>query len=134
MPLIIIHGGDLGRRKGTLYRTLLKGPYLRVPQGPFRKLLKLRLRRDVASVQIVDSAQYKDLGGAVGASAVGALLFGDVGLVAGAILGGNKLEVSFVCRLHDGRQLVATAEHRVFNAYFMEYVALAAAEVAQAAA
>ena len=44
------------------------------------------------------------------------LLLGPLGLVTGALLGGNKNSVTFVLTLDDGRTAVATSDHATYTA------------------
>lgn len=43
------------------------------------------------------------------------LALGQVGLLAGLILGGNKKEVTFVAKFKDGRKMLATTDSKSFT-------------------
>ena len=128
MPAIKIHGGDFGRARASVCLSICQGRLLSISRGLFRGRFRFVMSREVASVQIVDASNYKSTGGAANAAVTGAVLLGGAGGLAGLMLGGNKREVSFVCMLRDGRQFVATVDRRVFDAYFMRYIAMPTAD------
>jgi hypothetical protein len=45
----------------------------------------------------------------------GSLVLGPLGLVAGALMGGNKKEVCALCELKDGRKFLATMDSKVYQ-------------------
>jgi len=122
MALVQIHGGDFGRRRATVGRSLLGRNTLRIPQGLFRKPAVVRLNREVASLQIADASTVKSFAGAAGAGLVGGLVLGPVGLLAGGLAGGNRRSASFVCKLADGRRFVGTTDRRTFDRHFMQFL------------
>jgi len=50
------------------------------------------------------------LGGAVGWGAVGGVILGPVGLLAGLLLGGKGKDVTFIARFKDGKKILATTD------------------------
>ena len=46
---------------------------------------------------------------------VGAALFGPVGLLAGALAGGNRKEIAFAVYLKDGRKFLAVADPKTYQ-------------------
>lgn len=69
----------------------------------------------LVSVEVLSAKSRKSLMDAIGLGAVGSLAFGNVGAMAGFILGGNKQEVSFIGTLTDGRRFVARAKPKVVD-------------------
>jgi hypothetical protein len=51
----------------------------------------------------------------VGMAAVGSLVLGPVGLVGGALAGGNKKRIMFTLTLKDGRRMLATADGKTWT-------------------
>jgi hypothetical protein len=45
----------------------------------------------------------------------GSLVLGPLGLVAGALMGGNKKEVCALCELKDGRKFLATMDSKIYQ-------------------
>lgn len=52
---------------------------------------------------------------ALGLAAIGSLLLGPLGLLAGLLMGGKKKEVTFSVKLKDGRRFLATADSKTFT-------------------
>lgn len=69
----------------------------------------------ILSLEICTEKNVKKVGGALGWSIVGGALIGPAGLIAGAILGGNKNEVTFVIELKDERKLMGTVGHSQYT-------------------
>ena len=59
---------------------------------------------DLSHLEIVTEETYKKLSGTLGAAAVGGLLLGGVGAIAGAFVGGNKNTVTFAAEFIDGKK------------------------------
>lgn len=70
---------------------------------------------DIAEVEAASEEAVTRIGGVVGWGTAGALLLGPAGLIAGALLGGKGKDVTFVCRLKDGRKFLATGPEKVFG-------------------
>lgn len=109
MAKIKVHGGDFLKGDGQLS---LGSLVLRTPAhniaGESIPLSRLSL------VDIATEANVKKLGGTVGWGAVGSVLFGPVGLLAGLLAGGRGKEVTFVAQFKDGRKLLATTDNKTF--------------------
>jgi len=69
---------------------------------------------ELETVEVASEDTVKKLGGTVGWGAVGGLVLGPVGLLAGLVLGGRKKEVTFVAKFKDGRKLLATTDRATF--------------------
>lgn len=70
---------------------------------------------ELETVGIATEESVKNLGGAIGWGAAGAVILGPVGLLAGLLLGGKKKEVTFVAKLKDGRKLLASTDSKTFT-------------------
>lgn len=70
----------------------------------------------IASLQVVAEEAVKGIVGTLGWGALGAAALGPLGLVAGAVLGGRGARITFLARLHDGRELVASTDARAYAA------------------
>lgn len=68
------------------------------------------------SLEICTEENVKKIGGAVGWGVVGGVLAGPVGILAGALLGGNKKQVTFILELTDGRQLMGSVDLKAYTA------------------
>lgn len=68
----------------------------------------------LVTIESASEDSVKKVGGAIGWGVVGGVLAGPVGLLAGALLGGNKKEVTFVAELDDGRKFMGTTDHKTF--------------------
>lgn len=85
---------------------------MKKPKGFFREAIPLA---ELDEVEVASEESVKRLGGTLGWGAVGAVLLGPVGLLAGLLAGGNGKNVTFVCRLKDGRRFLATATAKQFT-------------------
>ena len=66
-------------------------------------------------IQPLSARSKKSIMDAIGIGAIGSLAFGNAGLIAGLILGGNKREASFIATLSDGRRFIAKAKPKVVD-------------------
>ena len=69
----------------------------------------------IADLELASEESVKRLGGTVGWGIAGGLLLGPVGLLAGLLSGGQGKNVTFVCKLKDGRRFMATAPSKVYT-------------------
>ena len=67
------------------------------------------------TLEVASEESVKNIGGAVGWGAAGALLLGPVGLLVGVFLAGKKKDVTFVAKFKDGRRLLATTDSATFT-------------------
>ena len=72
-------------------------------------------KNNLQSVEIVTEENKKEIAGAAGWAIAGTVLLGPLGLIAGALIGGNKKEVTFVCNLKDGKKFLAIAESKIYT-------------------
>jgi len=75
-------------------------------------------RVDPASVVALDVASedsVKKIGGSLGWGVAGGVLMGPLGLIAGAILGGNRKDVTFIAELSEGRKFMATTDSKTYT-------------------
>ena len=71
----------------------------------------------VAALETVEKAteeSVKRLAGTLGWGFAGAFLLGPVGMLAGALAGGNKRRITFIAVLADGRKFMATGKPKAF--------------------
>ena len=73
------------------------------------------LRKQVDSVEIVTEESKKKFMGTAGWGLAGAIALGPLGLIAGALAGGNKKEVCFACHLKDGRKFMAVTDPKTYQ-------------------
>lgn len=69
----------------------------------------------VADFSVASEESAKKFVRAAGLGIAGGLLLGPVGMVAGALAGGNKKTVTFVLELRDGRRLLATVDRKTYT-------------------
>jgi hypothetical protein len=102
--------GDFKKGKGHWFYSdgRLK---MRVPRKLFKQWVPLA---DVEEAQVATEDSVKRLGGAVGWGLAGGLVLGPVGLLAGLLAGGRGKDVTFICKLKDGRKFMAVAPSKVY--------------------
>ena len=67
-------------------------------------------------LEISTEENVKKIAGTVGWGVVGGVLAGPVGVLAGALLGGNKKQVTFTLELTDGRKLMGSVDSKAYTA------------------
>ncbi len=70
----------------------------------------------IEELELATEDNVKRLGGTVGWGAAGAVILGPVGLLAGLLLGGRGKNVTFVCKLKDGKKFLGTAPAKTYKA------------------
>lgn len=111
MSMLHVHGGDFLPGDARYTGGCL---FLRTPAHRFVGE-KIPLSK-VVSVEAITQENKKTLAGTVGWGAVGAVVAGPLGLLAGALVGGQNSQVTFVLILLDGRKAVATTDHATYAA------------------
>ncbi|MDQ0504433.1 hypothetical protein [Xanthobacter agilis] len=84
---------------------------MKKPQGFFREKVNID---QVEDIEVASEESVKRIGGTLGWGVAGAVLLGPVGLLAGLLAGGVGKDVTFICKLKDGRKFLATASSRIF--------------------
>lgn len=69
---------------------------------------------DIASVEIASEDNTKTLGTTLIRGAIGGIMLGGLGLLAGALTGG-KNDVTFICTLKDGSKFLGTTKKKTFT-------------------
>jgi len=69
----------------------------------------------LAKVELLSAEKAKSLAVAGGWAAAGAVAFGAMGALGGALLGGNRTDVCFRVQLEDGRGFVAISGPQVYQ-------------------
>jgi len=72
-------------------------------------------KQDIERVELMTEESKKKFLGAAGLGVAGGLLFGPVGLVAGALAGGNKKETCFACYLKNGKKFMAVTDAKTYQ-------------------
>ncbi|ENZ8441970.1 DUF456 domain-containing protein [Klebsiella michiganensis] len=67
------------------------------------------------SLEICTENNVKRIGGALGWGVVGGMLAGPAGIIAGAFLGGNKKDVTFIAEMKDGRKFMGTTDSKAYT-------------------
>lgn len=105
-----IHAGDFKKGKDHQF---VGGKLLMKKQGKFfRETVPLD---QLETLEVASEESVKRVGGTVGWGVAGGVLLGPVGLLAGLLAGGRGKDVTFVCKLRDGRKFMATAPSKVFT-------------------
>ena len=98
-------GGDFIGRGGLRFGVLWTGPRAGKFKGfKFSKPRKKYSHKEVVKVTEISQEQAKSFLGASAAAGAGALLLGGIGLVAGALAGGNKHRVIVGVEFKDGKK------------------------------
>jgi len=109
LGIFTVHAGDF--RKGKDHQFLRGKLIMKRPKGFFRETIAID---QVEIVEVASEEAVKRIGGTIGWSVAGAVLLGPVGLLAGLLAGGVGKDVTFVCKLKDGRKFLATASSKIF--------------------
>jgi len=104
-----VHAGDF--RKGNEHQFLRGKLLMKKPSGFFRETVPLD---DIEAVEVASEEAVKRLGGTIGWGVAGAVLLGPLGLLAGLLAGGRGKDVTFICKLKDGRKFLATGSSKMF--------------------
>ncbi|MFZ3487262.1 hypothetical protein [Vibrio harveyi] len=70
----------------------------------------------IKSLELANEENVKKIGGTLGWSVVGGVIAGPVGVLAGAMLGGKRKDVTFVVEFDDGRTFMGTVDSKSFSA------------------
>lgn len=112
MSKIKVHAGDFLKGEGS-FSSMFKTITLLTNQHSFAgEAIPIS---NLETVEIATEESVKRLGGTIGWGAVGGLLLGPLGLLAGVLVGGRGKEVTFIARFKDGRKLLATADSKTFT-------------------
>ena len=106
-----VHAGDF--EKGNAHKLIGGELLMKKPGKFFRETIPLD---QLEAVEVASEESVKRIGGTVGWGIAGGLLLGPVGLLAGLLAGGRGKDVTFVCKLKDGRKFMATSSSEVFTA------------------
>lgn len=108
-----IHGGDfLKDGEGSIILDSLALPVRRGMLGDKREVMSAN---EISEVDIATEESVKKLAGTVGWGAAGALALGPLGLLAGALVGGRKKEITIIVALQDGRRFLATVDRKTYT-------------------
>ena len=108
-----VHAGDF--KKGEDHQFLSAKPSYLLMKNEGKFLREKIFITEVAELEVASEESVKRIGGTVGWGAVGGVLLGPVGLLAGLLAGGRGKDVTFVCKLKDGRKFMATAPSKVYT-------------------
>lgn len=110
MATIKVHAGDFTKGEGSF----IYGSFtLRTEAHPW--MGESISVSQLESLEIATEEAVKKIGGTIGWGAVGGLLLGPLGLLAGVLAGGRGKEVTFVAKFKDGRKLLATTDSKTFT-------------------
>lgn len=110
MSKIKVHAGDFLKEDGSFFLGMIT---LKTKEHSIAgEAIPLSY---LETVDIATEESVKRLGGTIGWGAVGGLLLGPLGLLAGVLVGGRDKEVTFVARFRDGRKLLATTDSKTFT-------------------
>lgn len=110
--LITIHAGDFDAKKGGCFNNEVFTLHTATSRMRGETISAAR----IASLEIADEETTRSFLGTAGMAALGTVLLGPVGLLAGALAGGKKKSVTFIAEFNDGRQLLATTDSGTFTA------------------
>lgn len=108
---IDIHAGDFKKGSNNFYASdgrLLLG----TPGKFFRQWVPVT---EISDLEVASEEGVKRLGGAVGWGLAGAALLGPVGLLVGLLTGGRGKDVTFICKLKDGRKFMGTIDSKAYT-------------------
>ena len=108
-----VHGGDFPSSGGHRFIGGFRPKLLMV--NPKRFLRETVKPGDIAAIEIATEESVKRVGGTVGWGLAGAAALGPLGMVAGLISGGKGQDITFVCKLNDGRKFMATTTSKIYK-------------------
>ncbi|AVG17777.1 hypothetical protein CFN79_18955 [Chromobacterium vaccinii] len=112
MSKVQIHAGDFPKGDGNLSGSNLSFKW-QWGDGILGK--SLDLKKELQHVELANEESVKKWGGTIGWGAVGGVLLGPVGLLAGLLLGGKSKEVTFIAVMKDGKKFLATADSKTYT-------------------
>lgn len=108
-----VHAGDFKKGNDHQYLDSKNGILIMKKEGKFfREEIPAS---EIEELEVASEENVKRIGGSIGWGVVGGALLGPVGLLAGLIGGGRSKDVTFVCKLKDGRKFMATAPAKVYT-------------------
>jgi hypothetical protein len=105
-----VHGGDF--KKGNAHQFIGGKLIMKNEDKYIREDIE---PSEIEELEVASEETVKRIGGAVGWGLAGVAVLGPVGLLAGLLAGGKGKDVTFVCKLKDGRRFLATAPSKVYN-------------------
>lgn len=111
MSSIKVHAGDFAEGKADMSFSAITFAW-EAGDGFTGKRVRLD---EIAEVDKASEESVKRFGGTVGWGAVGALILGPVGMLAGLLIGGKSTDVTFVAKLKDGRKFLATSDAKTYT-------------------
>jgi len=70
----------------------------------------------VIEIDLASTENVSSLFGSLAGGAVGGMILGPVGLLAGLLTGGQKQRVTFVCKFKDGRKFLGSTDSKTWTA------------------
>jgi hypothetical protein len=70
---------------------------------------------DLDELEVASEESVKRLSGTLGWGVAGVLILGPVGLLAGLLEGGKRMEVTFVAKFKDGRRMLGAADSQIYK-------------------
>ena len=108
-----IHGGDfLKDSEGSIMLDTLALPVKQGLLGPKKEVMSAS---KISDIEIATEESVKRLAGTIGWGLAGTLALGPLGLVAGALVGGRKTEITIIVTLQDERRFLATVDKKTFT-------------------
>ena len=112
MPEIKIIAGDV--KNGT-WQVWAEGKDPLIIKEGMEPKDGIGISNDITEITPVDESSAPSILGAAGWGTVGVALAGPFGMLAGALLGGRKEKVVFVCTLKDGRKFMAETNKKTWT-------------------
>lgn len=106
-----ILGGDLP--KSANFSKMLGQAFI---TWGFGKDSAINLVGNIDNIEVVTEENKKKFISSAGWGLLGGALLGPIGLIAGALAGGNKKEIAFSVFLKDGRKFLAIADIKTYQA------------------
>jgi hypothetical protein len=76
---------------------------------------EIDIRGNIDKIELVTEESKKNFIGTAGWGLVGAAALGPIGLIAGALAGGNKKEICFACHLKNGYKFMAISSPDIYQ-------------------
>ncbi|MGY4677642.1 hypothetical protein ACWIT3_07915 [Pasteurella sp. P03HT] len=115
MAKLKVHAGDFSSTTDTVH-VMFGNISIHDPMGGgFTGKTEAFAKFQIETIELASEESAIRLGGAAGWGAVGGVLLGPVGLLAGLLLGGKGKDVTFIMVLKDGRKMLATTDSKTYT-------------------
>lgn len=93
--------------------------YVEASGSHVAKFVIINLEKEATEIEVVNEQNAKSIAGMAGAAAIGAVLLGPLGVLGGALIGGNRKVIHFAVCLRDGKRVIGEIGNKDWLEYFV---------------